>query len=136
MCAQRTPRNLSVQTSLQGAKAEHFARRSRPAVAGGSGRSGRMLDPQPFYHGSGVAKSQQQCYASGVSRLTTAITEAILTSDHSAYAIAKGAGVARSQVSRMMRGQSGMTVTSVERLADYLGLEIVLRPKGRGRKAN
>lgn len=74
-------------------------------------------------------------YTFGMGKLTTAISEAVQASDESAYAIAKGSGVARSQVSRMMRGQSGMTADSIERLADYLELEIVVRPKQRARKA-
>ncbi len=64
-----------------------------------------------------------------VGQLTKAIAGAVKASDESAYAIAKGAGVARSQLSRMMRGESGMTADTIERLADYLGLEIIVRPK-------
>lgn len=82
-----------------------------------------------------VVITQRIGYALGMGRLTDAISEAVRASDQSAYAIAKGSGVARSQLSRMMRGQSGMNVDSVERLADYLELEIVIRPKRRTRKA-
>ncbi|MDX2146544.1 MAG: helix-turn-helix domain-containing protein [Planctomycetota bacterium] len=62
-------------------------------------------------------------------QLTEAITAAVKASDQSPYAIAKGAGVARSQLSRMMRGESGMTADTIERLADYLGLRITIESK-------
>ncbi len=67
-------------------------------------------------------------------KLTKAITAAVKASSLTPYAIAKGAGVARSQLSRMMRGQSGMTADTIERLADYLRLEIVVQSKTRSRK--
>lgn len=76
-----------------------------------------------------VAKSQRMGYTLGMGQLTKAIAAAVRTSDETPYAIAKGAGVARSQLSRMMRGESGMTADTIERLADYLGLEIVIRRK-------
>ena len=68
-------------------------------------------------------------------QITKAMTAAVKASDQTPCAIAKGAGVARSQLSRIMRGQSGMTADTIERLADYLGLEIIIRPKSRRRKA-
>jgi plasmid maintenance system antidote protein VapI len=69
-----------------------------------------------------------------VGQLTKAITAAVRASDQTPYAIAKGAGVARSQLSRMMRGESGMTADTIERLADYLGLRITIEPKAKTRK--
>ncbi len=67
-------------------------------------------------------------------QLTTVIAAAVKASDQSPYAIAKGSGVARSQLSRMMRGHSGMNSDSIERLADYLGLRITIEPKGKTTK--
>ncbi|MBL8964599.1 MAG: helix-turn-helix transcriptional regulator [Phycisphaeraceae bacterium] len=64
-------------------------------------------------------------------QLTKAITAAVKASGETPYAIAKGAGVARSQLSRMMRGESGMTADSIERLADYLGLRLTIEPKSK-----
>ncbi len=81
-----------------------------------------------------VAKSQRMGYTLGVGQLTKAITAAVRASDETPYAIAKGAGVARSQLSRMMRGESGMTADTIERLADYLGLRITIAPKGKTTK--
>lgn len=76
-----------------------------------------------------VAKSQRMGYTLGMGQLTKAIAAAVRASDETPYAIAKGAGVARSQLSRMMRGESGMNADTIERLADYLGLELVVRRK-------
>jgi DNA-binding phage protein len=64
-----------------------------------------------------------------MAKQTNAIRAAVKASDQTHYAIAKGANVARSQLSRPLSGESGTTVDTIERLADYLGLEIVIRPK-------
>lgn len=69
-----------------------------------------------------------------MAKLTDAIRAAVKASDQTPYAIAKGAGVARSQLSRLLSGESGMTVDTIERLADYLGLQITMEPKGKARK--
>ena len=62
-------------------------------------------------------------------RLTEAIRVAIEASEESLGAIERGAGVSKSQLSRFLSGQSGLSVESVERLADYLGLAITIGPK-------
>jgi transcriptional regulator with XRE-family HTH domain len=64
-------------------------------------------------------------------QLTKAITAAIKTSDQTPGAIAKGAGVARSQLSRLMSGERGLNSETIERLADYLGLRITIEPKSK-----
>lgn len=70
----------------------------------------------------------------GMAKLTDAIRAAVKASDQTPYAIAKGANVARSQLSRLLSGESGMTVDTIERLADYLGLRITLEPNGKTKK--
>ena len=67
-----------------------------------------------------------------VARLLDEIKRAIDASGKTRYRIAQEADIAQSQLSRLMRGDAGLSVDSVERLADYLGLEITIRPK-RGR---
>ncbi len=62
------------------------------------------------------------------------IQAAIENSGQTCYRICKGAGVAPSQLSRFVNGERGLSVEAVERLADYLGLEIVIRSKRRKRK--
>jgi transcriptional regulator with XRE-family HTH domain len=69
-----------------------------------------------------------------MAKLTDAIRSAINASDQTAYAIAKGAGVARSQLSRLLSGERGLSVDTIERLADYLGLQITIEPKGKTTK--
>ena len=73
-------------------------------------------------------------YTLCMAKLTDAIRAAVKASDQTPYAIAKGAGVARSQLSRLLSGESGMTVDTIERLAEYLGLEIVIRSVRRKRR--
>ncbi len=63
------------------------------------------------------------------------LRRAIEASVETPYAIAKGSGVNKSQLSRLLSGERGLSIESAERLADYLGLEIILRPKRRKRKA-
>lgn len=73
-------------------------------------------------------------YTLGMGQLTKAIAAAVKASDQTPYAIAKGAGVARSQLSRLLSGERGMTTDTIERLADYLGLRITIEPKGKTTK--
>ena len=68
----------------------------------------------------------------GMAELLNMIRKAIEASGQSRYRISKETGIAESVLSRFMSGETAITVETVERLADYLGLEIVLRPK-RGR---
>lgn len=70
-------------------------------------------------------------YTMGMAKLMNEIRAAIKASDQTPYAIAKGAKVARSQISRLLSGESGMSVETIERLADYLGFRITIEPKGK-----
>jgi len=68
-----------------------------------------------------------------MAELLNMMRKAMETSGQSRYRISKETGIAESVLSRFMSGETALTVETVERLADYLGLEIVLRPKrGRG----
>jgi plasmid maintenance system antidote protein VapI len=68
-----------------------------------------------------------------MSRLDRAIATAIKTCGQTPAVVARGAGVARSQLSRLLSGERGLSTETAERIADYLGLEIVIRAK-RNRK--
>lgn len=57
------------------------------------------------------------------------LRSAIDSSGKTRYRIAKETGVAQSQLSRLMRGKAGMSIENVERIAEFLGLRIVLEPK-------
>lgn len=60
------------------------------------------------------------------------IRAAILKSGVTRYRIAQETSVSQPQLSRLMVGKSGLSIEALERLADYLGLEIIIRPKHRG----
>lgn len=81
-----------------------------------------------------VANRQRMGYIVSMGQLTEAIAAAIKASDQTPYAIAKGAGVARSQLSRLLSGERGLDTETIERLADYLGLRITIEPKAKTRK--
>jgi len=67
-------------------------------------------------------------------QLTDAIVAEIKASEQSPGAIAKGANVARSQLSRLLSGERGLSADGIERLAEYLGLRITIKPKGKTKK--
>ena len=80
-----------------------------------------------------VAIGQQPWYAPAVARLLDTIRAAIRDSGQTPASIARRAQVARSQLSRLLSGERGVSVEAMERLADALGLEVVIRPR-RSRK--
>ena len=66
--------------------------------------------------------------------LSEQIRRAIESSSQSHYRICKEAGVDKATLSRFMTGERGLTSQSMDRLADYLGLELCEqngRAKGR-----
>ena len=67
-------------------------------------------------------------------QLLDEIRDAIDASGKTRYRIAQESGVAESILSRLMSGERGLSIDALETLADYLGLEIVMRPKRRQRK--
>lgn len=69
-----------------------------------------------------------------MAKLLQDIRTAIRESEYSRYRIAKETGVHQSQLAKLMTGETGLSIASLERLADFLDLEIVLRPKRAGRK--
>jgi transcriptional regulator with XRE-family HTH domain len=70
-----------------------------------------------------------------MARLLDAIRRAVETCGKTRYVIAKESGVSAGQLSRLVNGERGMRVETIERLADYLGLRIVIEPKTKARKA-
>jgi len=58
------------------------------------------------------------------------IREAIRTSKRSRYSISKEIDIRESQLCEFMGGTKGLSVESLERVADCLGLEVTIRPKG------
>lgn len=66
-----------------------------------------------------------------MAQIIDAIRIAVKMSNENPATIAKGAGVARSQLSRLLSGERGLSTETAEKLAEYLGLEIVIRPRRR-----
>ena len=57
------------------------------------------------------------------------IRNAIESSDVSRYRIAKDIGIDQGQMSRLMSGQTSLSLEALERLCEYLNLEIIIQPK-------
>ena len=66
-----------------------------------------------------------------MSEILSSIRQAIEASPKSRYRIAEETGISESALSRLISGERGLSVESVEKLAEYLELEIVIRPKRR-----
>lgn len=69
-----------------------------------------------------------------MSMLLDAIKSAIQKAEASGttrYRIAKETGISQAALSLFVNGERGMGVDMVERLADFLELEIIIRPKSR-----
>jgi len=70
-----------------------------------------------------------------MSKLLDEIREAIKASAKSRYRLSKETSIPQSQLSRLMTGEKGLSFDAMERLAEALGLEIIVRPKkGRQQK--
>lgn len=67
----------------------------------------------------------------GMTRILDAICEAIEASDKTRYRIAKDTGISQAHLSRLMSGERGLSIDTLERVADYLGLEITIRQRRR-----
>ena len=72
---------------------------------------------------------QYTAYTLNVSPLLDTLRQAILDAGESRNRIAQGSSVAASQLCRLISGERGLSIESAERLAEYLRLEIVVRPK-------
>ena len=59
------------------------------------------------------------------------IRTAIDRSEFSRYRISKATRIDQGQLSKLMGGEAGLSIASLERLAEFLGLEIVIRPNRR-----
>ena len=66
--------------------------------------------------------------------LVEQLISAIESSEQTRYEISKATGVAQSQLSRLVHGENRMSIDNIERIANYLGLEVVLRPKSKPKR--
>jgi len=62
-----------------------------------------------------------------MSRILDEIRKAIEASDKTRYRLAKETGIDQAQLSRLMSGAGAMSYDNLERLAEALGLEIIIR---------
>ena len=69
-----------------------------------------------------------------MSKLLNQIREAIEAGDKTRYRLSKETSIPQSQLSRFMTGEKGLSFDAMERLAEALGLEIIIRPKRRQAK--
>ena len=69
-----------------------------------------------------------------MSNISDAIYEAVSNSDESLRKICRGAGIDASQLSRFLNGERRLTIETMEKLAEYLDLEIIVRPRSKRRK--
>ena len=67
-------------------------------------------------------------------RLQNDIRRAIRQSGQSRYRIALGAGVDHATMSRFINRKRDLTLDSIMRILDYLGMELTIRPKGKAKK--
>jgi plasmid maintenance system antidote protein VapI len=65
-------------------------------------------------------------------RISEQLREAILAADVSRYRIAKDLGVSEAQLSRFISGTTALGQDFIDRIGEYLGLELVGR-KSKGR---
>jgi len=68
-----------------------------------------------------------------MNKILDSIRAAIQKSEKTRYVLSKETGIDNAQLSRLMAGKSGLSVESLERLADALDLEISIGPKRKGR---
>ena len=66
-----------------------------------------------------------------MTKILRAIREAILESEETRYSISKATGIDQAQLSKLMKGKVGLSLDSLQKLADFLDLEIIIRPKGK-----
>jgi transcriptional regulator with XRE-family HTH domain len=66
-----------------------------------------------------------------MSKVLNGIRKAIESSGMSRYALSKATGIDQSQLSKLMSGQGGLSIASLEKLAEHLSLEITIRSKKR-----
>ena len=67
--------------------------------------------------------------------ITEEVTRAIETCGMTRYALAKESGVSQGELSRVVAGQRSMTLQTLDRLAPFIGVDIVVKRPLRARKS-
>lgn len=68
-----------------------------------------------------------------MSKVLNEIRKAIKSSGMSRYALSKATGIDQAQLSKLMSGQGGLSIASLEKLVEHLDLEIVIRKRKRSK---
>jgi transcriptional regulator with XRE-family HTH domain len=68
----------------------------------------------------------------GRTKLSDQLRQAVGACGQTQYAIAKVTGISKSTLSRFMSGERGLPMKTLDLLADYLDLNIVLGKQGKG----
>ena len=68
-----------------------------------------------------------------MSDILDTLRKALAKSGKSRYQIAKETGLEQATLCRFVKGQTAMNVANAQLLAGAMGLEIVIRPKERGK---
>jgi hypothetical protein len=68
-----------------------------------------------------------------VMKLSDQIRRAVVDAKLSRYAIYKATGIDQGSLSKFVHGKSGLSLDSIDRLADLLGLSITTCTKGKSR---
>ncbi len=66
-----------------------------------------------------------------MSKVLDEIRKAIRESEISRYRISKEIDISEAQLSRLMAGKSGLSIDSLEKICEFLNLEILIRPKAK-----
>ena len=66
-------------------------------------------------------------------RLSDQIRQRVRESGYSGYAICKATGLDKGQLSHFLAGHRGLSLASLDILAEFLGLEVVCKSKRKGR---
>ena len=69
-------------------------------------------------------------------KLSDQLRHAVENCGQTRYAIAKATGIAESTLSRFMGGERGLPTKTLDRLADYLDLNIATGKTGKAKKGN
>ena len=65
--------------------------------------------------------------------LSNQLRQAIKASDHTRYAIWKATGIDQGTLSKFMKGRVGLGLASLDKLTDFLRLELVKRSQKKGK---
>lgn len=68
-----------------------------------------------------------------MSKILQQIRDSIEVSEKSRYRISKETGIDQGHLSNLMKGLAGVSVEALEKLAECLNLEIVIRPRKKGK---